>query len=97
MDFIEGLPNSEGNNVILVVVDRFTKYSHFIGLSHPYTVKDIAKLCIDHVYKLHGLPMEIVCDRDMIFTTALWQELLKAVDIKNEYEHFLPPRDRWSD
>jgi hypothetical protein len=66
--------------VILVAVGRFTKYAHFIGMSHRYTVKQVAKLCIDNVYKLHGLLSEI--DRDMIFTSALGQELLQAVDIK---------------
>lgn len=51
MDFIEGLPKSQGKNVILVVVDRFTKYSHFIALSHPYTAQDVVTLYLDQVFK----------------------------------------------
>jgi transposase InsO family protein len=63
-------------------VTAFTKYAHFIGLSYPDTVKQIAKLYIENVFKLHGLPSEIVTDRDSIYTSALWQEMLKALDIK---------------
>lgn len=36
MDFIEGLPKASGKDAILVVVDRLTKYTHFVILSHPY-------------------------------------------------------------
>ncbi|KAL0419043.1 UNVERIFIED_CONTAM: hypothetical protein Sradi_1317800 [Sesamum radiatum] len=56
MDFIEGLPNSEGKVSVLVVVDRLTKYSHFIALQHLYTTTSVAKIFFDNIYKLHGLP-----------------------------------------
>ena len=44
MDFIEGLPKSKAKDVILVVVDQFTKYAHFIALAHPYTAATVAEL-----------------------------------------------------
>lgn len=72
MDFIEGLPKSEGKEVILVVVDRFTKYSHFFAMSHPFTVQQVAHEFLHGVYELHGLPTIIVLDRDRIFTSHLW-------------------------
>ena len=50
MDFVEGLPASDRYNAILVIVDKFSKYGHFIPLHHPYTAIQIAKLLLDHVY-----------------------------------------------
>jgi hypothetical protein len=69
MDFITGLPKSKGKDIILVVVDRFTKYGHFIPLSHPFTAAEVAQVFIDNVYKLHGLPLNIITDRDPVFTS----------------------------
>lgn len=77
MDFIEGLPTSSSYNCILVVVDKFSKYSHFIKLTHPFTALKVAKLFMENIYKLHGMPLAIVSDRDRIFTSNLWQELFK--------------------
>ena len=77
MDFIEGLPKSQGYSVILVVVDRFTKYSHFMPLKHPYTVAIVAELFFNNVVKLHSMPLTITSDRDKKFTSNFWKELFK--------------------
>ena len=79
MDFIESLPISEGSDTILVVVDRLTKFSHFIPLKHPFSAVEVAKLFLTHIFRLHGLPDVIVSDRDKLFTSLFWQELFRLV------------------
>jgi hypothetical protein len=78
MDFIEGLPNSQGKDVVLVVIDRLSKYAHFMPLSHPYTTTTVTHVFVNHIFKLHGLPKSIVNDRDPLFTSLFWKELFKA-------------------
>lgn len=72
MDFITGLPKSRGNEVIWVIVDRFSRYSHFIALPHPITAKSLSLEFFEQFYKLHGLPETIVSDRDSIFLSEFW-------------------------
>lgn len=67
LDFIEGLPSSYGKYIILVIIDRLTKYVHFVALSHPFTVRNVAKSFVENVVKLHGMPKSIVSDQDPIF------------------------------
>ncbi|XP_057438204.1 transposon Tf2-1 polyprotein isoform X3 [Lotus japonicus] len=77
LDFITGLPKSKGYEAILVVVDRLSKYSHFILLKHPYTAKSIAEIFAKEIVRLHGIPSSVVSDRDPIFVSHFWSELFK--------------------
>lgn len=82
MDFIEGLPQSGHFNSILVVVDTFSKYSHFDGLRHPFTAASVASVFMQQVYRLHGLPSVIVSDHDKVFTGRFWTELFKLTQVE---------------
>lgn len=77
MDFIEGLPSSCNKTVIFVVVDRLSKYAHFLPLTHPYTTTTVAQVFLDNIFKLHGMTTSIVSNRDPIFTSTFWEELFK--------------------
>lgn len=77
LDFIEGLPRSQGPDVIMVAVDCLSKYAHFIALPHPYTAASIARLFLNHIFKLHEMPKSVVTDRDPTFTSSFWLELFR--------------------
>jgi hypothetical protein len=72
MNFIEGLPPSNGYTVIMFIVDHLTKYAHFAALKHPFIVAIVAKVFIDNVVRLHGIPTSIVTDRDRVFLSSFW-------------------------
>jgi hypothetical protein len=82
MDFIEGLPKVAGKSVILTVVDRFSKYAHFIALGHPYTAASVARAFFDGIVRLHGFPLSIVSDRDPVFTGHVWRDLFQMAGVK---------------
>jgi len=79
MDFITGLLNSEGKSVIMMIVDRRTKYAHFFSLSHPFKSSTVSTAFMEKVQKLHGISKIIVSDRDPIFTRHFWTELFSCL------------------
>ena len=74
MDFIVGLPVSNGFDSILVVVDRFSKMSHFFAVNESINASTLARLLMDQVVKLHGIPESIVSDRGPQFNSLFWKE-----------------------
>lgn len=67
MDFITRLPKTEGKVVLLVVIDRLSKYAHFSALPPKFTAITIAHIFTIKVIKLHGTPHNIISDCDPIF------------------------------
>ena len=82
MDFIEGFPQVSGKCVVLTVVDRFSKFAHFIALSHPYTAASVAKAFFEGIVRLHGFPCSIASDRDTVFTSLFWTELFRLANVQ---------------
>jgi hypothetical protein len=54
LDFVEALPRVRGKSVILTVVDRLSKYCHFIPLAHPYSAEFVAQAFFAEVVRLQG-------------------------------------------
>ncbi|KAA8547081.1 hypothetical protein F0562_003510 [Nyssa sinensis] len=76
----------------MVVVDRFSKYAHFVPISHPCTAAGVAQTYFEHIFKLHGMPRNIVCDRDPIFTSGFWSELFCLNDTEFNYSSAYHPQ-----
>lgn len=92
MDFIDGLPVSKGCSAIWVIVDRLSKFVYFIPLQHPYTVKKLAQIYMDQVFRNHGLPRVIVSDRDPAFTSLFWKELFRLCKVQLHYSSAYHPQ-----
>ena len=83
MDFITDLPVSDGCDQLWVIVDRFTKMAHFLPLpKEGKTASDLVITFAREVWKHHGLPSDIVSDRDSRFTSGVWKEFLRLSGIR---------------
>mmetsp|Transcript_606 Transcript_606/g.749 ORF Transcript_606/g.749 Transcript_606/m.749 type:complete len:720 (-) Transcript_606:540-2699(-) len=82
LDFITDLPKAAaGFNCILVFVDRFSKMTHFIPCTKKITVEETAQLFLSSVFRLHGMPKDLVPDKDPRFTSDWWKTFTKTLHI----------------
>lgn len=76
--FHQGLPHVGVKSIILTVVDKFSKFVLFIYLAHPYTTESVTHAFITDIVRLHGFPISIFSDRDLVFALSFWHELFRA-------------------
>ena len=79
IDFVTGLPPSEGNTVVLTIVDRFSKMAHFVPLPKLPSAKETAEVMLSHVFRLHGLSQDVVSDRGPQFASRFWKEFCRLI------------------
>lgn len=78
-----------------MVVNRLSKYTHFLPLKHPYSARTVVEVFIREVIQLHGIPQSIVHDPDPLFLSLFWRELFKGQGTKlNMSTAYHPKTDR---
>ena len=92
VDFIIKLPIVAGKDVILVVCDRLSKITHFVATTEGTLAEGLARLFRDNVWKLHGLPENVVSDRGPQFAAELTKELNKMLEIETRLSTAFHPQ-----
>jgi len=93
MDFITDLPISDGCDQLWVVIDRFTKMAHFLPLlKEGKTASDLSRIFAREIWWHHGLPSDIVSDRDSRFTSEVWKEFLRLSGIRSQMSMAFHPQ-----
>ena len=83
MYFITGLPKSaKQNDPIMVVVEKLSKSTHFIYVKSTCKEIDITNIFMKEIFRLHGMPREIISDRDTKFTSNFWKSLMAGLETK---------------
>ncbi|GKA61382.1 putative reverse transcriptase domain-containing protein [Tanacetum coccineum] len=80
MDFVTKLPKtSSGHDTIWVIVDRLTKFTHFLPMHEDYKMDRLARLYLNEIDARHGVPISIIYDHDSRFTSRFWQTMQEAL------------------
>ena len=93
MDFVSGLPRTSSDyDAIWVIVDRLTKTAHFLPIKKTYSTDRLARLYINRIVCLHGVPVSIISDQRATFTSVFWQELHKAMGTRLDFSTTFHPQ-----
>jgi len=91
MDFAGPFNKSDGYTSIMVIMDRFTSYTHLIPLQDGATSEKMFKKLNSSIFDVHGLPLSIVLDQDSRFTSKFWSQMMKSLGIQvwmaTQYHH----------
>jgi hypothetical protein len=83
MDFIVGLPvTPRKHDCIWVIVDRLTKTAHFILVHTTFPAEHYAKIYVDLIVRLHGVPKTILSDRVAQFVACFWAQVHESLGTK---------------
>ncbi|GKF49553.1 retrotransposon protein, putative, ty3-gypsy subclass, partial [Tanacetum coccineum] len=83
MDFVTKLPRTSiGHNTIWVIVDRLTKYAHFLPMHEDYKMERLARLYLNEIVARHGVSISIISDHDSHFTSRFWQSMQEALETR---------------
>ena len=92
MDFVIRLPRTlGGNNAIWVIVDRLTKFAHFLPIKFNFSMDCLTSLYVREIVRMHGVPISIVYDRNPRFTSRFWHGLQKALGTKLSFSTTFHP------
>ena len=94
VDFVTGFPSAGVNqwDTIAVFVDRLTKMVHYVPCREKMSAADFAQVFITNVFRLHGLPQQIVSDRDPRFTSIFWKEVTGALGMERGFSTAFHPQ-----
>jgi hypothetical protein len=93
MDFVNGLPRTpRGNDSVWVIVDHPTKVANFIPVHTTYDGDKLARLYVDNILKLHGVPKSIISDRGAQFVSKFWRSLHQALKTNLDYSSTYHPQ-----
>ena len=83
MDFTTGIPKrKKQNDFIFVVIEKLSKAPHFIRIKSTYKAVNIADIFLKDIFRLHGIPKEIISDRDINFIGNFWRSLFAGLKMQ---------------